>query len=156
MTFSLTTPVSGSTIAAFTAPTYTVSPDTVPPTVAAKAWTVTAIGGTQAGVDASGSASKPWSVLFSRPAVLKYLSAVDANGQLRSVPVNEYLLSTRKGVVPLAGQPARPLNIRTTFGMVAGADTADAANVKAAVSFHGGCYAQQSSGIADSLLTASI
>jgi hypothetical protein len=133
-----------------------VTADTVPSTVAGKAYVVTGIGGTQAGVDAAGSASKPWTFLFSRPSQIRLLSAVDSNNQIRSVPINEYVMSTRKGVLPLAGQAARLLNIRTTFGMVAGADTADAANVKAAVSFHGGCYAQLSSGIADTLLTGAV
>jgi len=155
--FSLTTPVTGAAIAAFTSPTYTVAVDTVPPTVAAKAWTVTAIGGTQAGVDASSSASKPWNCVFSRPPQIKYLSAIDPNsGQLRAVPINEYRFTSNKGVLPLAGQPARAMKIVTSFGQVAGSDLADAANVKAGVSFHVGCLAQQSSGIADSLLTASI
>jgi hypothetical protein len=156
VTFSLTSPVTGAAIAAFTAPTYTVVADQVPSNVAGKAFVVTAIGGTQAGVDTAGSASKPWTALFSRPPNLKILTAVDANNQLRSVPVNEYQFITRKGVLPLAGQPARTMTIRTTFGAVAGADTADPANVKAGVSFHVGCLSQQSTGIADSLLTGAV
>jgi len=151
MTVSVTSPVTGSAIASFTSPTYTVVADT-PPNASSKQYAVTAIGGTQAGVDASGTASKPWTVTISRPPNIKALTTIDpSTGQLRSVPINEYSVLTRKGLTPLSGQPAKTALFRSTFGVPAGADTADLPNIKAGVSFHIGTLNQVSSGLADTL-----
>jgi hypothetical protein len=65
------------------------------------------------------------------------------------VPDNVYKVITRKGVLPLAGQPYAVMNITTTISVPAGSDTADAANVRAALSVHLGALAQQSAGIGD-------
>jgi hypothetical protein len=152
MTVTVTSPVTGSAQTGFTAPTYTVVADT-PPNASSKQYAVTAIGGTQTGVDASGTASKPWTFTASRPPNIRALSTIDpTTGQLRSVPMNDYVQLTRKGVLPLAGQPAKTLLIRTTESVPAGSDTADAANIRAALSFHLGALAQISSGLGDTLI----
>jgi len=63
--------------------------------------------------------------------------------------MNVYKVITRKGVTPLAGQPSRTLLITTSIEVPAGADTADAPNVRAALSAHIGTLSQQSAGIGD-------
>jgi hypothetical protein len=156
MTMQITSPVTGGTQTGFTTPTYTLVADTPPaPNQVQKA--VTAIGGTQAGVDAVSSASRPFTVTVSRPAVLKQLAPVDpVTGVLRAVPTNTYKVIVRKGVTPLAGQSSRVLNATLTLDIPAGADVADAPNVRAALSLMIGSINQISSGIGDSCVSGVI
>lgn len=151
---TLTTPVTGAAQTGFTSPTYTLSADTPPTNIIGKQYAVSAIGGTQTGVDTSSSPSKPFTITLSRPSVLKTLSAIDpVTGVLRSVPRNVYTVRTRKGVVPLAGQAAVPMQIVTTIEVPAGADSADPANVRAALSLHLGSLAQISAEIGNTAVT---
>lgn len=152
MSVSLSSPVSGSTITGFTSPTYTVAVDT-PPNTWSKQWAVTAIGGTQASVDTGSAASRPWTLTGYRPQSLKTLNAVDSNGVVRAVGFNTYGILVRKGLTPLAGQASKTGQFRAEFSIPAGSDVADQPNVKAAVSFFIGSLSQQSSGIADMLLS---
>jgi len=148
MTISLSTPVTGAAETGLTLPTYTIVADT-PPEINAKQWAVTALGGTQTGVNPHSVAS-PFTTAFFRPRVLKALGVVDpVTGQLRAVPRNEYKVVTRKGVLPLAGQAAVPCVIRTTIEVPAGSDLADAASVRAALSMHTGSLSQISAGLGD-------
>jgi len=156
MSFTLTSPVTGGAQTGFTSPTYTLAADTAP-TSAGKQYAVTAIGGTQSGVDSSSSPSRPFTITLSRPQVLKTLSAVDpVTGALRSVPRNTYVIRTRKGVTPLAGQASTTMQIVTSFEVPAGADSADAPNVRAAASLHGGAQNSISASIGDTLTTGVI
>lgn len=150
MSIALTSPVTGAAITGFTSPTYTVAADT-PPNAWSKQWAVTAIGGTQASVDSGTSASRPWTIMAYRPQNIRALNAVDTNNVLRVVPFNTYGLLLRKGLTPLAGQASKTALFRAEFALPAGSDTADAPNVKAAVSSFIGSLAQQSAGIADTL-----
>jgi len=109
---------------------------------------VTALGGTQTGADVH-SVARPFTVAFWWPKVLRVLPALNGSGQLPSVPMNTYKVITRKGVTPLAGQPSRTMLVTTTIDVPAGSDTADAANVRAALSAHLGALTQQSAGIGD-------
>jgi hypothetical protein len=77
-------------------------------------------------------------------------------GILRAVPRNTYKVIVRKGVTPLAGQAAQVLNLTLTMDIPAGADTADAANVRAALSLMIGSLNQISASIGDSLVTGVI
>lgn len=148
MTWSITSPVTGAAQTGLTSPTYTLTPDTAP-TSQGKQSAITALGGAQTGVSAH-SVSSPFTVTFVKPAVLKVLGLVDAvTGVLRSVPRNSYKIITRKGVIPLAGQSATNMVITTTIDVPAGADTADAPSVRAALSLHIGAIYQQSAGIGD-------
>jgi hypothetical protein len=70
-------------------------------------------------------------------------------GIISNVPSNTYKLITRKGVLPLAGQPSKTMLVTTIIEVPAGSDTADAANVRAALSAHIGTLSQQSAGIGD-------
>jgi len=155
MAISLTSPISGSTITGFTSPTYTVSADT-PPNAWSKQWAVTAIGGTQAGVDSGTAASRPWTLTAYRPQNIRTLNAVDANNVLRVVPYNTYGFRQRKGVTPLAGQASRIMPYTAEFAVPAGVDTADVANIKGATSCFLGALAQQSNGIADTQITGTL
>jgi len=152
MAISLTSPVSGSTITGFTSPTYTVAVDTAP-NAWSKQWAVTAIGGTQTGVDTGSAASRPWTLTGYRPQSLKTLNAVDSTGVLRVVGFNVYGLLQRKGMTPLAGQASKTAQFRAEFSVPAGADSADQPNIKGAVSCFLGALAQQSNGISDLLMT---
>lgn len=148
MTYGVTTPVTGAAQTGFTSPTYTIASD-VAPDVNGKQHAVTAIGGTQTGVDVS-SVSRPFTLTFVRPKSLKQLGAPNpVTGVISNVPRNTYKLITRKGVLPLAGQASTTMIITTTIEVPAGSDTADAANVRAALSLHIGALSQQSAGIGD-------
>jgi hypothetical protein len=156
MSFTVSTPVTGGAQTGLTSPTYTIAADT-PPTSSGKQYAVTALGGTQTGVDTSSSASKPFTLTLQRPQVLRALAPVDpVTGILRSVPRNSYKIITRKGVIPLAGQAPVVLNITTQLDIPAGADIADAANIRAALSLHIGALSQISSSAGDTLVSGVI
>lgn len=152
MTMTISSPVTGGAQTGFTSPTYTVAAD-VAPDVNGKQSAVTALGGTQAGVTAH-SASSPFTVTFVRPKSFKSLGPIDpVTGQLRSVPKNSWKVIVRKGVTPLAGQSPSVLNIGMTIDVPAGSDTADAPNIRAAISLAVGALNQLSAGIGDSLVS---
>lgn len=154
MSFSPASPVTGAPATSLTSPTYTLSADTPPNTGISIQKAVTAIGGTQSGVDTSSSVSRPFTITFSRPANFKTLPSVNpVTGVLPRVPMNEWTLLTRKGVTPLTGQAPVIMTIRTTISVPAGADTADAPNVRAALSLHAGVLWEQSNEIDTSLTT---
>jgi hypothetical protein len=156
VSFTVSSPVTGLAQTGFTSPTYTLATDTAP-TNTGKQYAVTAIGGTQTGVDAASSPSKPFTTTLQKPQVLRTLGVVDpVTGVLRSVPRNTYKVITRKGVVPLAGQSPVVFNITTTFDVPAGADIADAANIRAACSLHFGVLSQISASCGDTLVTGVI
>lgn len=156
MSFTLTTPITGGAQTGFTSPTYTIAADTAP-TSAGKQYAVTAIGGTQAGVDAASSPSRPFTVTLSRPQTLRALSPVDpVTGVLRNVPRNSYTINVRKGVTPLSGQAAVVLLAKLSIDVPAGADTADPANIRAAMSLFIGSLNSISASIGDTLVTGVI
>jgi hypothetical protein len=156
MSFTLTSPITGGAQTGFTSPTYTIATDTAPSNTG-KQYAVSAIGGTQTGVDAASSPSRPFTVTLSRPAVLRQLPAVDPlTGVLRNVPKNSYKILVRKGVTPLAGQAAQILIGTVTLDIPAGADVADAANVRAALSLMIGSLNSISASIGDTCVTGVI
>lgn len=152
--FSPSSPVTGSVTTGFTSPTYSLTTDN-PPNAYSKAYAVTTIGGTQAGVD-SQSASRPFSIVAYRPQNIRILSAVDNNGVLRSVPYNTYGIRTTKGLTVLAGQASRNGTVNSSISVPAGADLADAPNVKAMIGAHAGVFNQQANGMADTALTGTL
>jgi len=147
MAISPTSPVTGSAQTGLTSPTFTLTADT-PPAANAKQWAITALGGTQTGVEAH-SVAAPFTITFKRPAAFKTLPGLDSNGLLRNVPRNNYELLTRKGVIPLAGQAYQTGIIRTIIEVPAGADAADPESIRAALSAHIGALTQLSAGIGD-------
>lgn len=151
MPFALTSPVTGAPMTAFTLPTYTILADT-PPEINAKQFVVSALGGTQTGVIAHTIAA-PFTTAMFRPKQFALLQPVNAvTGILNKVPKNTSKVITRKGVLPLAGQAFSMLLITTTIECPAGADTADPANIKAALSMHIGSLSQVSAGVGDTTL----
>lgn len=155
MTVNVTSPITGSAQTGFTAPTYTHVADTAPDSNG-KQVAVTALGGTQTGVDV-GSVSKPFTHTFIRPKVLKVLGTPNpVTGIVSNIPNNTYKLITRKGVLPLAGQPNRVMLITTTFEVPAGSDAVEPEDIRAAVSSHVGYLNQQSAGIGDTLVTGTM
>ncbi len=154
MTISVSSPVTGQAITGLTSPTYTVVSD-VAPSVNAKQYAVTALGGTQTGVDAH-SVSKPFTHTFFRPAVLKTLPQPNvATGVIKNIPVNTYKSITRKGAVPSANQNAVVPRITTTFEIPAGTDTYEPEELRAMLSLHIGMLTQQANNIAD-LITSGV
>lgn len=154
MTVSLTN-ITGSAQTGLTSPSYTLGADQAPD-VNAKQWFVSALGGTQSGVDIH-SVAKPFTITFFRPKNPQVLSAVNpVTGALARVPMNVYKVVTRKGVLPLANQPSRNLIIRTEIEVPAGSDTADPEDVRAALSAHIGALSQQSAGLGDTLIQGTL
>lgn len=148
MTFALTSPITGATQTGLTSPTYTLTADT-PPNANSKQSVVTALGGTQTGV-VTHSVAAPFSIAMFRPQNPQVLGPVSpVTGVLTKIPRNNYKVVTRKGVLPLAGQAYQPMIVTTTIEVPAGADSADAANIRAALSAHIGALSQQSAGIGD-------
>lgn len=152
---TLTSPVTGGAQTGFTTPTYTHVVDMAPDSNG-KQYAITALGGTQAGVDVS-SVSRPFTTTFFRPKNLRILGSPNpVTGVISSVPSNVYKLVTRKGVLPLAGQPSKTMLITTIIEVVAGSDVADASNVRAALSMHIGSLNQLSAGVGDSVTSGTI
>jgi hypothetical protein len=156
VSLTLTTPVTGGAQTNLTSPTYTIVADTAPGSNG-KQYAVSALGGTQTGVDTSSSASRPFTWTGERPPVLRSLSPVDpVTGVLRSIPRNSYKIRVRKGVTPLAGQAPVVAQFTLQLDVPAGADIADPANVRAALSLLIGSLNQISSSLGDTLVTGVI
>lgn len=154
MTWSPSSPVTGGPQTGLTSPTYTLATD-VAPDVNGVARAVTTLGGTQTGVEVSAS-SNPFTLLATRPKVLRTLPALLANGQLPSVPKNTWTVSVRKGVDVLSGQPKQNMLIKLEISVPAGADVADPESVRAGLSLFAGALWAQSSGLGDALITGVI
>lgn len=152
MAFTLTSPITGAAQTGLTSPTYTHTVDTAPDSNG-KQVAVTALGGTQTGATAHSVAS-PFTLTFVRPKVYKVLGKANpVTGLISSVQRNVYKLITRKGVLPLAGQPFTTMLITTTIEVPAGSDTVDAVNIRAALSAHLGALSQQSAGVGDTAVS---
>jgi hypothetical protein len=152
MAFSPTSPVTGAAQTGFTSPTYTIVTDQAPDNNG-KQYAVSAIGGTQTGVTVH-SVSSPFTSTLVKPKVFKALGKPNpTTGLIGNVPRNVWKHITRHGVLPLAGQPQATMLVTTIIEVPAGADLADPANVRAALSLHYGIAAQQSAGIGDTTVT---
>lgn len=149
MTIALTA-VTGSAQVGLTSPTYTPTLD-VCPVINGKQYAITALGGTQTGVEAH-SVAAPFTVTVKRPVQLKTLGPVNTQNQLRAVPRNNYEILVRKGVIPLAGQPYAVAIVRATIEIPAGADVADPESIRAMLSCAIGALTQISSGLGDTVI----
>jgi hypothetical protein len=155
MAFSPSSPVTGATVTGLTSPTYTLTTD-VAPNINGKQYAVSALGGTQTGVDVN-SVSKPFTLTFFRPQQLKTLPAPNpTTGVVKSIPTNSYKLVTRKGAVPAVNQTTQVAKITTVIDVPAGTDTYEPEELRAMVSAHAGLLSQQASGIADTIITGVI
>lgn len=150
MAFSPSSPVTGAAVTGLTSPTYTITAD-VAPSINGKQFAVTALGGTQTGVDVN-SVSKPFTLTFYRPAQLRSLpQANPVTGVIKDIPNNTYKLITRKGAMPSVNQVPRNVIITTTIEVPAGTETYEVEEVRAALSAHFGVGWAQASGIADTV-----
>ncbi|UUW20974.1 MAG: hypothetical protein [Sanya atkins-like virus 1] len=148
----MTGAVTGAAVTGLTSPTYTLSAD-MAPDVNSKQSAVTALGGTQAGVDVS-SVSRPFTVLVAKPRVATVLGKPNpVTGLINNVPRNKYRILVRKGLTILAGQPSNIGMHRSEFDLPAGADTADIPGINALVSLSVGFHWANANGIADTLKT---
>lgn len=156
MSFTLTSPITGGAQTGFASPTYTLATDTAP-TNTGKQYAVSAIGGTQAGVDSTSSPSRPFTVTLSRPAVLRSVPGVNAvTGLLGNVPTNVYKILVRKGVTVVTGQTPRVALATVEISVPAGSDSTDAANVRAMLSLLIGSLNSISASIGDTSVTGVI
>lgn len=142
MTMTLTSPLTGAAQTNLTSPTYTLVTGTAPDQNG-RSYSVSALGGTQAGVDVN-TASRPFTVTGWWPKVLRGLQYITGSGRNVQVPKNVYKWVTRKGVTVHADLPAELVVITTEASIPAGADSLDAANVRAAFSAHIGAVNQNS------------
>lgn len=148
MAISPTSPLTGASMPDLTTPTFTLTADTAP-NARSKQWAVTALGGTQSGVDVH-SVSCPFTITFERPASFKLLGQPNpVTGVVSNVGRNVYTVRTRKGVTPLSGQSEQVMLIETKVSVVAGSDTADAVSIQSALSAHIGALSDQSDEIGD-------
>lgn len=155
MSFAPTSPITGATQAGLTTPTYTIAADQAPD-VNGKQYYVSVLGGTQTGV-LSHSVAAPFTLSMFRPKVLKTLAPVNpVTGVLRNVPMNNYKVITRKGVLPLAGQSYKTGWITSELAIPAGSDLADPLSLRAMISAHIGLLSQISSALGDSVTTGTI
>lgn len=151
MAISIPATITGGAQTGLTSPTYTTTVDT-PPDINSKQSAITALGGTQAGVDAH-SVNRPFTVTVSRPKQFNALGKPNpATGLITSVPFNTYKVLVRKGVTPLAGQPSQVALLKLELSIPAGADIADANNIRAAVSALIGTLNGVSAGLGDTLI----
>jgi hypothetical protein len=150
--FNPTSPVTGGAQTGLTSPTYTLTTDT-PPAINAKQFAVTALGGTQTGVDTH-SVARPFTITMFRPTTPKVLGSPNpVTGVVSDVPNNVYTVLVRKGVTPLAGQSARIALFEGRMQVPAGSELADAANIRAMLSAAFGVLMQQSAGIGDTTVS---
>lgn len=152
MSFSPSSPVTGTAQTGLTSPTYTITVDVAPSSLG-KQYAVTALGGTQTNVRTS-SAADPFTVTMFRPQVLRTASLPNpTTGVVAAQPKNVWKVIVRKGVIPVTGQAPQQMLCTLLMEVPAGADTADAVNVRAALSLLFGVASQQSAGIGDSAIT---
>lgn len=153
--FSPATIVTGATVSGLTTPTYTLVTD-VAPSINGKQYAVSALGGTQTGVDVN-SVSKPFTLSFFRPSTLRTLpQANPLTGVIKNIPVNSYKLITRKGAAPAVNQVNLVPRITTMIEIPAGVDTYEPEEIRAMISLHFGTGWAQASGIADTVVTGVI
>jgi hypothetical protein len=155
MTIAVASPIVGATnYTGLTNPTFTVGADQAPD-VNGKAYVVTNLGGTQTGVEVS-SSSNPFTLLFTRPKVLRTLPALQANGQLANVPNNVWVVSAKKGVDVQSGQPKRLMTGRLEISVPAGADVADPETIRAMICAFAGALWESGNDLADSIVQGSL
>lgn len=152
MPFAPSSPITGAAVSGLTSPTYTIAAD-VAPSINGKQFAVTALGGTQTGVDTN-TVSKPFTITFFRPVALKTLPQINpTTGVIKNIPMNQYKLITRKGAQPAANQMLMVARITTIIEVPAGSDTYEPEELRAMISAHAGTMWAQASGIADTVIT---
>lgn len=151
MPFAPSSPVTGGAQTGLTSPTYTLVADQAPANHG-KQFYVSALGGTQTGVEVN-SLSNPFTVTMFKVASPKALPSLLTNGSLPSVPRNVYKLNVRKGVEVLSGQPRQNMLIEMIWHVPAGADIQDPESMRAALSLLIGILSAESANIGTTTIT---
>lgn len=156
MTWSPDSSTTGGAQTGFTSPTYGLVTDTAPEANAVQ-HAVTSLGGTQTGV-VSHSISKPFTVTLVKPKVFKTIGPINSVTGVRSgaIPKNTYWLIIRKGVDCSVNDVNQQMTIRLQVDVPAGADSYDAANVRAAISFLVGILNEESADFGDTIVSGII
>jgi len=155
MPFTPTSPVTGAAVTGLTTPTYTLAADT-PPNANSKQYSVTALGGTQTGVDVN-AVSKPFTITMFRPAVLRPLPQANVTtGVVPGIPLNTYKIAVRKGSVPAANQVPQTIRFYTVAEVPAGCDSYEVEELRAAWSCYVGVLSGNSSAICDVFTTGTL
>lgn len=153
MAFAPSSPVTGTAQTGLTSPTYTLTADT-PPVSHSKQYAVTALGGTQTGVEAH-AMSQPFTICMFRPAVPKTIGVPNpSDGVIRNIPRNVSKIVVRKGVNVAANQAPVNAVFTLTCDVPAGADVYDPESIRAALSLLFGTVNSNSAAIGDSVVTA--
>jgi len=154
MTISITD-ITGGAQTGLTSPTYTIVADTPPPGTKGKQYAVSALGGTQSGVEAN-AIGRPFTVTYSGPVTPKGPPVTSVTtGQPIAVPRNTHKLIVRKGVEVVTGYFV-PMNITIQIDVPAGAEIKDPESIRAGLSAAVGALGQISSGLGDTLVTGTI
>jgi hypothetical protein len=151
MPFAPSSPVTGGPQTGLTSPTYTLVAD-VAPAAHGKQYYVSALGGTQTGVEVN-SLSNPFTTTFFKVAAPKALPPVNASGGLQSVPKNVFKWNVRKGLEVVSGQPRQVGLFELSMSIPAGADIQDPESMRAALSLLFGIAWAESSNLGTTLIT---
>lgn len=155
MTIAISSPVTGTAQTGLTSPTYTVESDTPPAGVRGKQYAVSALGGTQTGVEAN-RVGQPFTLSYIGPATLRGAPTVSqSTGAPTSYPRNVHKFIGRKGVEVVTGYYANA-NYTLEISVPAGAEVKDAESVRAGLSAMIGALSQISSGLGDTLISGTI
>lgn len=146
MAINLPSPLTGAAVTGLTTPTYTSVQDTRPANNG-KQWAITALGGTQSGVE-SHSVGQPFTVSFFRPQNLKTPGSPNpVTGVVKYMGANRYKVITRKGMV-VDGQGRVEVGIiTTTIEIPSGVDIYDQNSAKAMLSAHFGALVAEADDI---------
>lgn len=151
MSTAISSPVTGGAQTGLTTPTYTISNDTPPPGTRGRQYAVTALGGTQTGVEVN-RIGQPFTVTYLAPSSPKGPPSVSVStGAPTSVPRNTHKLIVRKGVEVVTGYYANAI-FSLNMDIPAGSELKDPESLRAALSLMAGALSQISSGLGDSLI----
>lgn len=150
MAWTPSSPLTGAPQTGLTSPTYTLSADTAPSSNG-KQYAITALGGTQTGVNSTGAAT-PFTLSFFKPVVLKQRNQ-DFQGYTLAAPMNVYKQITRKAVKVDGWGTIRVAIMTTTVEIPAGGESSDPASVRAMMSCHIGALDNTSAGFGDTAIT---
>lgn len=141
------------TFTGLTTPTYTAVADTSPANPRVKQIAVTTLGGTQTGVRTS-TLGDPFTFGYTPPASPKSTPQANAiTGKYPPIPYNVHTISVKKGMTFASGQNPLPGWFEGRFGIPAGAESNDTANIMAMVCFLQAVLTEIAPGLANTIVT---
>jgi hypothetical protein len=138
MAFDLAGTITGASVYGLTSPTYTLVEDRANDTNARQFY-VSALGGTQAGVNLH-NMRQPFTLTAWRPRYPAKVPKVNPmTGLLMAAsPDNVTTMLLRTAVRPITGEPYVPMSINTAVRIPSGGEVTDIAQVRAAISLFAG------------------